>query len=166
MSILYKSAAPAKSDKPEAPLFAWVLPPVQGWGLLQVRGTIYRLREVHYDESDGTPRMLVRLLRAGAEQEYQLARNTDGHLACDCADAIYRQHETTCKHVTAVTAAYAELDRQSRLAEFLDSDPEAATLKLISADGAMIDALLNAATADDESEVIAGCIDPTPPTAA
>jgi hypothetical protein len=118
MSSITTHAAPAKSV-PEAPLFSWVLPPVQGWGLLTIRDTLYRVQEVPYEESDGTPRMIVKLARAGAECEYQLSPNADGDLCCDCPDAIYRDHARCCKHVLAVTAAYDWLANSDRLDAFL-----------------------------------------------
>ena len=91
-----------------------------GWGLLDINGTLYRLLEVNYFEPNRQPRMLVRLLRAGAECEYVLSPDCDGTLRCDCADAIYRQHERCCKHVRGVTAAYEILREQRRLSDVLD----------------------------------------------
>jgi hypothetical protein len=147
MSSITIHPVPAKPAKPEAPLYSWTLPPVQGWGLITIRGVLYRLREIQYDESDGTPRMLVKLRKQDGT-EYQLTPDQEHRLLCDCPWGSYKPVEEgckSCKHREAVLAAYADLDRQARLAEFLDSDPEAATLRLISADGTMIDALLDAA---------------------
>jgi hypothetical protein len=48
--------------------------------------------------------MLVRLKKVTGE-EWQLSPNADGELLCDCPDAVYRQHETTCKHAVAMKDA-------------------------------------------------------------
>src|SRR5262245_11834089 len=112
-------AKPAEAPKPP-PVVEWVAEPVHNWGLLEINGTVYRLAEVHYFESDSTPRMLVRLLRAGAPMEYQLSPDCDGTLHCDCPHACYRDAARTCKHAVGVTLAYEMLNRERRLSDWLD----------------------------------------------
>jgi hypothetical protein len=115
-----KRPAIPKQPEPEAPLYQWVMKPANGVGFIVIRGTLYRLQEVQYDEADGTPRTLVKLRKADGS-EYQITPTADGP-ACDCPDAIYRSHEHTCKHVQAVRAAYGELDRLWALDVFLNDD--------------------------------------------
>jgi hypothetical protein len=103
--------------------------PQAGWGMLQIGQTVYAVHECHFDDADGRTCFCVRLRRQGAELEYQLCQNRDNELACDCPDATYRQH--SCKHVAAVTDAYAALDRDQRLADFI-AGPDDPTVALIS----------------------------------
>jgi hypothetical protein len=122
MSVLRNRVAVAKPEtapKPP-PTVQWACEPFDGWGLLQINDTLYRVQEVPYSESDGTPRMLVRLLRAGAEMEYQVSPDSDGSPCCDCPHACYRDAARTCKHAVGVGIAYQQLDRQRRLSDFLD----------------------------------------------
>jgi hypothetical protein len=129
MSVLRNRVAVAKPRPPAAetpkpaPPGAWLCEPVDGWGLLTIGETTYRVAEVEYDEPNGQRRMIVKLARAGAEMEYQLSPDADGELCCDCPHAIYRDPARTCKHVVAVKAAYDMLSRRQRLDDFLDPPP-------------------------------------------
>jgi hypothetical protein len=120
MPVYPKSVPPSAPAKPQP--FQWVWPVEAGWGVLQIGRSVYVLHEHHYEDPDGRVVFCVRLKRRGAECEYQVTPNRDGDLACDCADATYRDRE--CKHVIAVRDAYAQLDRDRRLSDFLaDDDP-------------------------------------------
>src|SRR5262245_55176841 len=94
--------------------FRWLMKPQAGWGMLQIGERTYAVHESHFDDDNGRQCFCVRLKRQGAELECQLCQNRDGDLACDCPNAIYRQRETSCKHVHAVRDAYAQLDRDRR----------------------------------------------------
>jgi hypothetical protein len=94
-----------------------LIKPLHGWGLLQIGDKTYAVHECHFDDADGRTCFCVRLRRHAGEIEYQLCQNRDNDLACDCPDATYRQRQ--CKHASAVTDAYAQLDRDRRLDDFL-----------------------------------------------
>lgn len=133
---------PSKPTKPAAehPPYEWLLTPTAGIGLLAIRGTAYRLLEVEWDEPNGVRRVLFKLRKMDGT-EYQLTPDTDGQLRCDCADAIFRNREHCCKHVQAVNAAYAELDRRQQLDDFLSDDVLDATDAMLAADAAVLEAL-------------------------
>jgi hypothetical protein len=96
------------------------MPPRAGWGLLQIGQTVYAVHECHFEDADGRTCFCVRLRRSAGQVEYQLCQDRDNDLACDCPDATYRERE--CKHVHAVRDAYAALDRDRRLSDFLADD--------------------------------------------
>jgi hypothetical protein len=117
---------------------------------LQIGDTTYAVHECHFDDADGRTCFCVRLRRHAGEVEYQLCLNRDNDLACDCADATYRRRE--CKHVHAIRDAYADLDRERRLMDFLDD----ATAEL---DQIMADCPLCGAPLGDEDQVHKACAD-------
>jgi hypothetical protein len=105
----------------------WVTEPFDRWALLQIGDVVYLLTEVEYEESDGTPRLLIGLRKTDGT-EYQLSPTPDGRWSCDCPDACFRPwRENCCKHCVSVPTAYERLDRQRRLSDWLDDDgPDAA----------------------------------------
>jgi hypothetical protein len=116
-----KHGARQKAARPPAarPLtWYWLLrPQVDLVGYLAINGAAYQVREQQFEYETG---MAGRLwdLRKPDGTTYRLTLNHDGDLACDCPDATYRGR--ACKHVHAVQAAYEQLDREERLAAFLD----------------------------------------------
>ena len=89
MSIIPAPLPNGKHGSPEdGPRDGWLAKPVCGWGLLVIGKTIYSVHEVDYEESDGTPRMAVRLRKADGT-EYQITPTPDGPV-CDCPDQTYR----------------------------------------------------------------------------
>jgi hypothetical protein len=79
----------ANGHQDDGPVDGWLARPTHGWGLIVIKGNIYSLKEVEYDEEDGRRRMLVQL-RTVHDDEYQLTPDADGVLHCDCADACFR----------------------------------------------------------------------------
>jgi hypothetical protein len=115
---------PVPQSPPATPQpFKWLWAPRQGFGVLQIGQSVYVVHECHFDDDNGRQCFCVRLRRHGAEYEYQICQTRDNDLTCDCADSVYRQRE--CKHVAAVRDAYAQLDRQQRLDDFMASDTDA-----------------------------------------
>ena len=137
----------------------WLWHPRHGWGVLQIGTTVYVVHECHFDDDNCRRCFCVRLRKHDSEVEYQLCLNRDGDLACDCPDAIYRQRETECKHVHAVRDAYAQLDRDQRLADFI-AGPDDPVANLTSAGWeAGLPATVSAATAqvDADSAALMKC---------
>lgn len=145
MPVYPKPLPPSPRATPQP--FKWLLPPTAGQGLLQIGQSVYLVTECHFTEDDGRTTFCVRLRRQGAEMTYQLCQDRDNLVVCDCPDSVYRGRQ--CKHATAIVDAYASLDRERRLSDFLDD----ATAEL--------DAILA-----DQPPAVAGTIHPTPPTAA
>src|SRR5262245_11085358 len=104
MAIFPKPAHAGNPALAPAQPYQWVWPVEAGFGVLQIGKSVYVLHEHHYEDPDGRVVFCVRLRRRGAECEYQVTPNRDGDLACDCADATYR--DRACKHVHAVRDAY------------------------------------------------------------
>jgi len=120
MAIFPKPVCAGNPAPAPAQQYQWLLTPRNGWGLLQIGDKVYAVHECHFEDGDGRTCFCVRLRRHAGEVEYQLCLNRDNDLACDCPDATYRNRQ--CKHATAVTDAYADLNREQRLADFLVDD--------------------------------------------
>jgi hypothetical protein len=119
MSLYPKPVPPSPPATPQP--FQWLMKPQAGWGLLQIGQTVYAVHECHFEQDNGQMCFCVRLRRSAGQVEYQICQDRDNDLACDCPDATYRERE--CKHVHAVRDAYAQLDRDRRLDDFLaDTD--------------------------------------------
>jgi hypothetical protein len=123
---IYPKPVPASPPATPQP-FKWLWPVEAGFGVLQIGQSVYVVHECHFDDENGRTCFCVRLRRHGAECEYQVCLNRDDDLACDCPDATYRDRE--CKHVAAIRDAYAQLDRDRRLADFLASDTDAGSYR-------------------------------------
>jgi hypothetical protein len=102
--------------------WAWLIPPANGVGYLAVNGNAYHVTEQQFEYESGQGGRLWRVRKPDGT-EYQLTLNADGDLQCDCPDATYRCR--ACKHVHAIRAAYAELDRREALDRFLSASQPA-----------------------------------------
>jgi len=121
MSILDRDPAPANPDPPAADAgspaaaFRWLVQIDPATHIIAIGVMAYSVREVYYEESDGTLRMIVRLRKPEpAKTEYRLTPNADGDFCCDCPDAIYRERPTKCKHAVAIRRLYEALNRGDR----------------------------------------------------
>jgi hypothetical protein len=116
--ITTERAAPQRDTRPHLD-WAWLLRPgVDLVGYLAINGVAYQVREEQFDHDGMADRLWD--LRKPDGTTYRLCRDRDADLTCDCPDATYRGR--ACKHVHAVQAAYAQLGREQRLADFL-GDP-------------------------------------------
>jgi hypothetical protein len=122
MSSLPAPHVNGKVSNDDGPKDGWLARPVCGWGLLVIRGTCYSVHEVEYTEEDGTPRMYVRLRKADGT-EYQVVPTPEsGRLDCDCGDQTFRgdrDPDHRCKHIRVLTDAYAAIERDRRLSDFV-----------------------------------------------
>jgi hypothetical protein len=148
---------PAPQSPPATPQpFEWLMPPQAGFGMLRIGTTTYAVREVEYDEPNGRQRMLVRLAKMDGTV-YQLTPDADDLMQCDCADSVFRQRR--CKHSLAIVDAYADLNREQRLADFI-AGPDDPVANLTSAGWeAGLPATVSAATAqvDADSAALMKC---------
>ena len=121
--------SPSVTPKP----WRWLWTPHHGWGVLQLGDTVYAVREVEYEEADGTPRLLVKLRKVDGT-EYQLTPDQMHGFLCDCPWGSYKPVEEgfkSCKHRAGVLAAYEQLREEQRLADFV-AGPDDPTVALIS----------------------------------
>jgi hypothetical protein len=107
---------PSPSPAAAEPEWHWLIRPHFGRGYLEINETVYQLTEVQFEYENGMAGRLWQVAKSDGTV-YQLTSDRDGELSCDCPDATYRQR--ACKHVAALVAALAELDRAERLRLFL-----------------------------------------------
>jgi hypothetical protein len=122
---LYPKVLPPSPPAPVQP-WKWLLPPVNGQGILQIGQSAYLVTETHFEHENGQVCFCVQLKRQNCEHVYQICADRDHELRCDCPDSVYRDRE--CKHCAAVRDAYADLDRQDRLSDFLAVDAKGGAL--------------------------------------
>jgi hypothetical protein len=99
-------------------VWSWLVRPGAGLvGFLRINDTLYRVSEQQFTYDNGLAGRLWDLTKSDGTN-YRLTETAEGELACDCQDALYRQHEHTCKHCTSLRAAYLKLADDERLTAF------------------------------------------------
>src|SRR5262249_37452930 len=103
-----------RQRKPAAPkplTWEWLMRPVRGRGYLRINDTLYQVTEQESEYESGWGGRLWDLEKPDGTT-YRLVIDRDDTLTCDCPDAVYREHEHTCKHGLCVREAYLALEME------------------------------------------------------